>query len=426
MDAAERALLSSRPVSGDESHFYYSGGRLHCEGVAIEELAASLGTPLYVYSQAALENNLARFESALKGVRHRIFYAVKANSNLGILRSLGKAGVGFDVVSLGELERVQRTGAAAGRITFGGVAKTDSELEAAIRLGLFCVHAESVQEVEKLVEAAARLGCRSRLGLRINPDIEAKTHPYISTGRRRDKFGFDPESLQTALARLGGQDRIELTSIGCHIGSQIMELKPFQRAFLQLLELADRLGHEGFEIRNIDIGGGYGIPLDGESPFDLAALGRLLRRRQGDYQVLLEPGRYLVGNAGVLVTRVLYRKTNRGRRFLLVDAAMNDFMRPALYGAFHRVRPVREGLPVVTADLAGPVCESGDFFARDRDLPDADPGELLVIEKTGAYGSVLAHNYNGRHRPAEVLVGGGSHRVVRRRETTEDQLRLEE
>ncbi len=406
--------------------FHYTDGLLHCEGVSLDRLAHALGTPLYVYSRAALDFNLESFENALREVRHRTFYAVKANFNLAILRWFNQAGCSFDVVSSGELHRVERSGAPPHRIAFGGVAKTSSELEEAIQRGLFCIHAESVEEVEKLAELANRLNSAARVGLRINPEIDARTHPYIATGRREDKFGIDIETLDRVLSAIRRESRLRLISIGSHIGSQILDLEPYRQSFLKLLALAERLRGEGFDIRNIDIGGGFGIPQQGEPPFDLAALGGFLREHQGQYRVLFEPGRYLVGNAGILVTRVLYRKAKQGRRFLLVDAGMSDFMRPTLYGAYHGVAALRQGLPEMRGDLAGPVCESGDFFALDRDLPDAEPGELLAIENTGAYGSVLTHNYNARRRPAEVLVEGDSFRVIRRRETLEDLIRLEE
>jgi diaminopimelate decarboxylase len=412
-----------------------SGARrteLYCEAVALESLAARHGTPLYVYSAAMIRARVKAFARAFRSIPHTLCYSVKANSTLAILRLVAGEGAGFDVVSGGELQRVLRVGRKnASKVVFSGVGKTAAEMELALRSGILLFNIESASELNLLSATATRLKKRAAVAVRVNPDVSAKTHPYISTGLHQHKFGVPiPEAL-TLYARAAKQPYLTVAGVSVHIGSQITDVGSFQAALERVADLVRVLRKQGHDIRYIDAGGGLGISYEGAqgnfknqiSAYAKAVLGPL---RGLKLHLLLEPGRSIVGPAGVLLTRVLYRKTNNRKRFLIVDAAMNDLLRPSLYGAYHEIVPVsRESRKTEITDVVGPICETGDFFARDRELPLVSEGDLLAILDVGAYGSVLGSNYNTRGRAAEVLVNGAKARVIRRRESVQDQMRLE-
>lgn len=429
-----RALQPLRPPA-----FGYKGtipepqrSKLYCEGAELEPLAERHGTPLYVYSAAMIRARMDAFASAFRSIPHTLCYSVKANSTLAILRMLAREGAGFDVVSGGELERVLRIRRkAAKKVVFSGVGKTAAEMELALRSGILLFNVESASELNLLSATATRLKKRAAVAVRVNPDVSAKTHPYISTGLHQHKFGVPiPEAL-TLYAQAATQAFLTVAGVSVHIGSQITDVASFRSALERLADLVRTLRTHGHDIRYLDAGGGLGISYDGAqqnfekqiSAYARAVLGPL---RGLKIHLLLEPGRSIIGPAGVLLTRVLYRKTNNRRRFLIVDAAMNDLVRPSLYGAYHEIVPVsRESRQTEITDVVGPICETGDFFARDRKLPLVNEGELLAILDVGAYGSVLGSNYNTRGRAAEVLVDGARARVVRRRENLLDQLKTE-
>lgn len=407
---------------------------LYCENVALSKLAARYGTPLYIYSTATIRERHAAFDDAFRGIPHTICYSVKANSNLSILRLLAKRGCGFDVVSGGELERVLVADRkAAKKVVFSGVGKTREELAAALKAGIFLFNVESESELASLEECAARLRKTAPVALRVNPDVAAETHPYISTGLRKHKFGV-PIHEARALYREAAKARyLKVRGVSVHIGSQITDVAPFGESMARVADLVRELRSEGQTIDSIDAGGGLGISYDKPNPNEfsaqVAAYARALTMPLRDLGVrlLLEPGRSIVGPAGVLLTSVVYRKQNDGKRFLIVDAAMNDLIRPSLYSAHHEIVPAIQDNASSTeiTDIVGPVCETGDFFARDRELRLVNEGDLLAILDAGAYGMVLASNYNSRPRPAEVLVTGKSVKVIRRRETLSDLLRAE-
>ncbi len=412
-----------------------SGARaaeLYCEGAALEDLAARHGTPLYVYSTAMIRARMDAFARAFRSAPHTLCYSVKANSTLAILRLLAGAGAGFDVVSAGELERVLRVSRkAASKVVFSGVGKTAAEMELALRSGILLFNIESASELRLLSEIATRLKKRAAVAIRVNPDVSARTHPYISTGLHRHKFGVPIPEARTLYAQAAKQPYLNVAGVSVHIGSQITDVGSFREAMERVADFVRVLREDGHDIRYIDAGGGLGICYEGAqgnfekqiTAYAKAVLGPL---RGLKAHLLLEPGRSIVGPAGVLLTRVLYRKTNDHKRFLIVDAAMNDLVRPSLYGAYHEIVPVKRGsCETEITDVVGPICESGDFFARDRKLPSTEEGDLLAILDAGAYGSVLGSNYNTRGRAAEVLVDGAKARVVRRRESFRDQIRLE-
>lgn len=409
-------------------HLYYRAQRLYCEETPLEELAARFGTPLYVYSQAALTENFQRLKQGLEPFRAEVCYSVKANSNLEILRLLAEAGAGFDIVSGGELARVQKIGADPARVVFSGVGKTQAEIDRAIAAGLLMFNVESAGELHLIRSRAAQLKRRAPVAIRVNPDVEAETHPYISTGQAMHKFGV-PKDEAVELYRLAGEwPEIEVRGIACHIGSQILDANPFLAAFDEIRALADQLRSSGLPIEFLDIGGGYGIRYADEPPLDFPALVEGLKRRLdgASYRIVIEPGRAIVGNAGLLLTRVLYVKRNGKKNFIVVDSGMNDLVRPALYGSFHEAAPLRDSNNgKIIADIVGPICETGDFLAQDREIPEAAPGDLLAILTTGAYGTTLSSNYNTRPRPAEVMIDGAGARLIRRRETVDDLLALE-
>lgn len=426
VDRRRTPLLTSVPVTSAPG-FNYRRRQLCCEQVPLKKVAAAVSTPCYVYSRAAILANFRQFNEAFASAEALICYAVKANSNLSILRLLSEHGSGFDVVSGGELRRLSRVGADMRKVLFSGVGKTPSELRLALENDLLAVNVESLEELRTLARIAAEQGSAARVSLRLNPDIEVHTHPHISTGMRQHKFGIDPDRIGELTSIIRSADgRLELLALGCHIGSQILDLQPFYQAFAKIKALAEEFRSRGLPVKMLDLGGGIGIPHRGEAPAPLTEYGRFLAQQRDGYELVLEPGRYIVGNAGALLTQALYRKSNRDRRFLIVDGAMNDFMRPALYQAYHEVLPVRQGQSAGTADVVGPVCESGDFFAKERPLPDIQQGELLAVMNAGAYGFALASNYNSRPRAAEVMVDGEEFQVIRRRESFEDLVRLEE
>jgi diaminopimelate decarboxylase len=413
-------------MSNEDSLFEYRGGELFCEEVALREIAEKTGTPAFVYSGNSVRRRYRQLKSAFSRIDPTICYAVKANSNLAILEILTNVGSCFDIVSAGELFRLNRSGVSGDRIIFSGVGKTDAELEAAIDQSLFCLVIESLSELQRVSELTRTRGKSLRISLRLNPEVEARTHPYISTGLRRHKFGIELESLAETLAMIKENELLELQGIGSHIGSQILEVSPFVEAFRRIRESADEIRSKGFPVQHLDLGGGFGIPYRKSDPvLDLSSLAQSLEKHVEGYKLLMEPGRYLVGPAGVLLARVLHRKSNHGKNFVVADAAMNDLIRPALYQAYHEIVPVREAEGAVMADVVGPVCESADFLGHDRRLPELRPGDLLAVMDSGAYGFVASSNYNSRPRIAEVLVEGKSNRVIRKRETFEDLIRGE-
>ncbi|HEY4762449.1 MAG TPA: diaminopimelate decarboxylase [Candidatus Sulfotelmatobacter sp.] len=414
------------------------GGRfvLHCEHISLPKLAERHGTPLYVYSAASIRERYDAFDDAFASLPHTICYSVKANSNLTILRLLARMGCGFDVVSGGELERVLIADRKAAReVVFSGVGKTREELTAALQAGIMLFNVESESELWVLAECAARLRKTAPLAMRVNPDVAAETHPYISTGLRKHKFGVPLRSARALYAKASGARSLKVRGVSVHIGSQITAVAPFGEAMGRVADLVRELRRDGHRIDYIDAGGGLGIAYERSNAdnfsADVAAYARALATplRGLNIRLLLEPGRAIIGPAGVLLTSVIYRKTNDGKRFLVVDAAMNDLIRPALYGAYHEIVPVTQsagssGESEVT-DIVGPICETGDFFARDRELPVVDEGDLLAILDAGAYGMVLGSNYNTRPRAAEVLISGKSAKLIRRREKLSDLWRAE-
>ncbi|MGE0080589.1 MAG: diaminopimelate decarboxylase [Thiohalomonadaceae bacterium] len=403
-------------------HFQYRDGRLHGEDVDLTRVAAEFGTPCYVYSRATLERHFRAFEAAFAGQDHLICYAVKANSNLAVLNVLARLGAGFDIVSVGELERVLAAGGDPARVVFSGVGKRADEMRRALELGIHCFNVESEPELERLDRVAAELGVRAPVSLRVNPDVDAKTHPYISTGLKENKFGIDIARAPEVYARAAAMANIEIVGVDCHIGSQITQVGPFVDALERVLALVDVLCERGIALRHLDLGGGLGITYRNEAPplpGDYAA--PLLDRLAGrDLAVLVEPGRAIVGNAGVLLTRVEYLKHTDHKDFAVVDAAMNDLMRPTLYGAWMDIVPVvpREG-EKRRYDVVGPVCETGDFLGKERELALA-PGDLLAVRSAGAYGFAMSSNYNTRPRAAEVMVDGPRMHLVRERERIAD------
>jgi diaminopimelate decarboxylase len=408
----------------------YRGDTLHVEGVALSELARRFGTPLYVYSCAAMERALASYQRALAGRDHLICYAMKANSSLAVLQWFEGRGCGFDIVSGGELERALAAGADAGRVVFSGVGKTRAEMAQALAAGVFCFNVESLGELDVLSAVATTSGLKARVSLRVNPDVDAKTHPYISTGLRGNKFGIAHSSALAAYRRAADLPGIEVVGIDCHIGSQIAEVGPYLEALERLLDLVEAVEAEGLSLSHIDVGGGLGINYAEETPPSAEELvGRLLERidarRHGHRKLLLEPGRSLVGNAGLLVSEVLYMKPGAVKNFCIVDAAMNDLMRPAMYGAWMRIVECERGRgDPLLCDVVGPICESGDWLGRDRSLAVA-AGEHIAILSAGAYAMSMASNYNTRGRAAEVLVDGADAWLIRDRETAADLMRGE-
>ncbi len=409
-------------------HFDYRDNRLCAEDVELAELAARHGTPCYVYSRATLEHHWRVFDQALAGHPHLICYAVKANSSLAVLSVLAQLGSGFDIVSAGELQRVLKAGGDPARCVFSGVGKRADEMRLALETGIRCFNVESDVELERLESVAADCGRSAPVSLRVNPDVDAGTHPYISTGLRENKFGIDVDTALDTYRRAAELAHIEVVGIDCHIGSQLTEVAPFTDALERILDLVDRLQDEGIVLRHLDMGGGLGIPYsDSDKPPTPDVYARALMEQLSGrpLELLLEPGRAIAGNAGVLLTRVEYLKHTAHRNFAIVDAAMNDLQRPALYDAWHDILPVapRTGDAEVY-DIVGPVCETGDFLAKERLLSLA-AGDLLAVRSAGAYGFTMSSNYNTRPRAAEIMVDGDQAHVIRERETFDDLVRGE-
>lgn len=410
-----------------------AGDVLHVESVPVPDIVRSVGSPVYVYSREYFENRYRTLADAFagSGTGGRVCYAVKANSNLTVLKLFADLGAGFDIVSAGELMRVMAAGGDPGKIVFSGVGKSAEEMDLALKVGIDCFNVESAAELERLEERARLLERPARVAFRINPDVDAATHPYISTGLKENKFGVPAETAMVLYETAAASQWLEPVGVACHIGSQIETMEPMLEALARLLDLVDALGERGIELEHLDMGGGFGVTYDRETDFDVAGYGtRVQAALQGRSLALsVEPGRYLVANGGILVTRVEYLKPASepdGRQFAVVDAAMNDLIRPALYQAWHRIEPVCPSADAVRGrwDVVGPICESGDFLGKDRDLAVA-PGDLLAVHSAGAYAMAQSSNYNSRPRPAEVLVEGNSFRVIRRRETIEDLYRHE-
>lgn len=415
-------------MSGN-SPFCYQDRTLHCEQVPLPDIAARAGTPCYVYSQAGILERFRDYDETLAGLPHMVCYAVKANSNLAVLALLARAGAGFDIVSAGELYRVLKAGGAPERVVFSGVGKTPEEIEYALAAGIHSFNAESEDELRLIDALAARRGVRARAALRVNPDVEADTHPYIATGLREHKFGLDIAQAAAVFERAARLPHLALEGLSCHVGSQILDAAALLSPADRMLELLADLRASGFQVRTLDLGGGLGVayrPQD-RAPEIREFVRKLRAKLEGrDVLLMLEPGRSIVAEAGVLLTRVLYRKRTDSKEFVVVDAAMNDLIRPALYQSHHEILPVRAGARgVIVADVVGPVCETGDYLARDRPMANVLPGDLLAVATAGAYAFVAASNYNSRPRPPEVLVEGDRWRVVRERETYEDLIRRE-
>jgi diaminopimelate decarboxylase len=408
--------------------FEYRQGELFAEQVRVADLAAAYGTPLYVYSRAHLENRFRSYTQALAHRRHLICYAVKANSNIAVLNILARLGAGFDIVSGGELERVLAAGGDPGKVVFSGVGKTATEMRRALEVGIHCFNVESAEELEQLADVAHSLGRIAPVSLRVNPDVDAKTHPYISTGLKQNKFGIPIDDAQAVYRRARTLPSLAIRGVDCHIGSQLTDTAPFLDALQRVLALIDALRADNIRIEHLDLGGGLGVRYRDETPPEPDAYMQQVLDALGDRDLTLvfEPGRSIVANAGILVTTVEYLKRGPEKNFCIVDAAMNDLIRPALYDAWMDIRPVREQSTVAAqlCDVVGPVCETGDFLGRDRELCVA-PGDLLAVMSAGAYGFGMSSNYNSRSRAAEIVVDGDRHYQVRARETIADQMRGE-
>ena len=418
------------------NHFQYKGDELYCEEVPLRAIAAKVGTPVYIYSSATLERHYRVFDEAFAQKQHLICYSVKANSNLAILRSLFRLGAGADIVSGGELYRALRAGCDPKKIVFSGVGKRDDEIEYAVESGILAFNVESHPELLAIDRVAGKVGRgKAPIAVRVNPDVDAETHPYISTGLKKNKFGISVAQAREVYRAARSLPNITIMGIDCHIGSQLTKTAPFRDAIGRVAALAKELRDDGVALELLDVGGGLGIPYqeDGEdppSPADYAAaVSEAIAPFAGlGLKLVCEPGRVIVGNAGVLLTRVLYVKQGEAKSFTIVDAAFNDLLRPAFYGSYHGIKPVlrREGAETVVTDVVGPICETGDFLARDREMRRAAPGDLLAVMSAGAYGFTMASNYNSRPRAAEVLVRGDRFAVARRREELEDLVRGEE
>ncbi len=410
------------------NHFQRRLGALHAEKIPLDRLAQAYGTPLYVYSAATLRRHWKVLDRSLSGVRHLVCYAAKANANLAILDLLARMGAGFDIVSGGELYRVLKAGGDPRKVVFSGVGKTDEEIAFALSQEVKCLNVESGPELARVSVVARRLGVRAPVALRVNPDVDPKTHPYIATGLKKSKFGVSVEDARRLYHLAAGDPAIDVRGVACHIGSQITTVVPFLDAIARVRKLARDLEKSGLRVRHLDIGGGLGIQYSDENPPHPDEYGAAVKRAMKGYrgEVILEPGRVLVGNAGVLLTRVLYVKQSGRKRFAVVDAAMNDLVRPSLYGAHHDIEPVgAEPRPIGTLDVVGPVCESSDFLAQGRKMPVPEAGDLLCVRSAGAYGFAMSSNYNARPRAAEVLVDGDTAYLVRKRETWPDLVRGE-
>ncbi|MBI2896822.1 MAG: diaminopimelate decarboxylase [Deltaproteobacteria bacterium] len=414
-------------------HFEYVGDDFCAEAVRLDSIAAAVGTPTYVYSTATLLRHLEAFDAAFAARPHLVCYSVKASSNLAVLHLLGEHGAGMDVVSIGEIHRTRLAGVPGSRVVFSGVGKQAHEIEAALDADLRMINVESEPELDLVERVAEHAGKRARIAIRVNPEVDPRTHPYVATGLQESKFGVTSDLAEALYARAAASRWLDVVGIDCHIGSQLVDVEPFVDAVRRVAILARKLRDRGIAISQFDLGGGLGIAYREGTPapphpseYGKAVLEALDAEGCGDLEVVVEPGRAIVGNSGILLCRVLHLKRTPVRTFVVVDAGMNDLVRPALYGSFHEIRPVRRGVGApVEVDVVGPVCESGDFLARGWPLPLPEPGDLLAVMSAGAYGFVMSSTYNSRPRPAEVLVDGARFRVVRDRETIEDLTRGE-
>ena len=410
------------------NYFEYKNDILFAEQVDLRSIAQQVGTPCYVYSRATLERHWHAFDDVLQNHEHLVCYAVKANSSLAILNLFARLGSGFDIVSQGELERVIRAGGDPAKVVFSGVGKTEAEMQRALEVGIHCFNVESLPELNRLNDVAAAMGKTAPVSIRVNPDVDAKTHPYISTGLKQNKFGIDFSQALDVYRQAAQLSNIEIAGVDCHIGSQLSELSPFVDALKRMLVLIDQLAEAGITLRHIDVGGGLGITYNSETPpspqeYADAVLSELKAR---DLKILIEPGRAIVGNAGILLTEVQYLKTGEEKNFAIVDAAMNDLIRPALYSAWQDIVPVekRSSNGFKMYDIVGPICETGDFLGKDRNL-NIQQGDLLAVCSAGAYGFTMSSNYNSRPRAAEVMVDGDQYHIIRQRETIDSLMQGE-
>ena len=410
------------------SVFHYQNGELFAEQVSLNAAAEQFGTPLYVYSRAAFEQHFLAYSEALADWPHLVCYAVKANSNLAVLNVLAKLGAGFDIVSLGELERVLAAGGDAAKVVFSGVGKQAAEMQRALEVGVYCFNVESEAELERLSEVATAMGKTAQVSLRVNPDVDAQTHPYISTGLKDNKFGIDINDAPRVYAKAQQLPGLEIKGVDCHIGSQLTEISPFMDALERVLTLVDTLAQQGINIEHLDLGGGLGVTYRDETPATageyIAAIKQRLNQREDGgkpFKLIFEPGRSVAANAGVFVTQVEFLKLNDHKNFAIIDGAMNDLIRPSLYSAWQDIKPLQQhsDAPVRAYDLVGPVCETGDFLGKDRELA-LSAGDRVAVMSAGAYGFVMASNYNSRGRPAEVMVDGDQLHLVRQRETVQE------
>ena len=404
--------------------FQYRNGVLYAEAVPITDIADQYGTPTYVYSRQTLEHNYLAYTQALQGHDARVCYAVKANSNIAVLNVLARLGAGFDIVSVGELERVLLAGGQAKQVVFSGVGKQTHEMQRALEVGIHCFNIESTAELERLQQVARGMDRCAAISIRVNPDVDVHTHPYIATGMKENKFGISMDQVDAVYAHARKLSHIDIIGVDCHIGSQLTEIGPYLDALERLLELIDRLQDQGIAIRHLDLGGGLGVRYADETPPSVADfITQLLQVLNGRaLQLVLEPGRSICANAGILLTRVEYLKTNEEKHFAIVDSGMNDLLRPALYSAWQRIIPARTDIAGITRcyDIVGPICETGDFMAKQRQLV-LNAGDILAIKQAGAYGFAMASNYNSRNRAAEVMVDGSQAHLVRQRETLQQQ-----
>ena len=410
------------------NHFKYRDNVLYCEDIAVQEIAAKIGTPFYLYSHATLKRHFRVFSEAFEGVSKLICYSAKANTNLAVLKLFADLGCGLDIVSGGELFRGLKAGFPPDRIVYSGVGKTVGEIDYALDTGILMFNVESLAELEQINRSAGKFKMRAPVSIRVNPDVDPKTHPYTATGLKKNKFGIGADAALESYRVAAGLEHIEIVGVDCHIGSQITEAEPFQAALENLKGLINELKSMGTPIRYLDVGGGLGITYADETPPSLREYAAAIMRQLKDMelQLILEPGRVLVGNAGILVTKVLYRKSGEVKNFVIVDAGMNDLMRPTLYNAFHAIEPVvNSGNDLIVADVVGPICESGDFLAIDRSISNVQSGDLMAIMSAGAYGYVMSSNYCSRPRVAEVMVKGDRFDVVKAREVYEDLVRGE-
>ncbi|MFB3885653.1 MAG: diaminopimelate decarboxylase [Thermodesulfobacteriota bacterium] len=409
-------------------YFDYKNGQLYCEGLAIESIAEKVGTPFYLYSYHTLVRHFTVFDQAFQGIPHLVCFSAKANSNLALLRLFINLGGGVDVVSGGELYRAIKGGAVPQKIVYSGVGKRVDEIEYALKTGILMFNVESSQELETIDKVAGRIRKKAPIAIRVNPDIDPKTHPYISTGLKKNKFGIDILRAPMAYRIASQLPNLEVVGIDCHIGSQLIQVEPIIEALRKLKQLVENLRKEGMDIRYLDLGGGLGITYeDEEPPHPMEYAANILEEIKGfGCTLILEPGRVIVGNAGILITKILYTKENEEKRFVIVDAGMNDLVRPSYYGSYHQILPVKkESRDEIEADVVGPICESSDFLAKERKIPKVDPGELIAVMSAGAYGFSMSTNYNSRPRVAEVIVRDDQMFVIRQRESYEDLIRGE-